>query len=81
MPSARSDPRRTAPVLDPQHGLAHSFDAGAEPHFDALRLLGRAEGWVAQPSGLDRPALPDFDAFVSQLLEQTGYASPDDLVC
>jgi len=62
-------------------GLAHSFDAGAEPHFDALRLLGQAEGWVAQPSGLQRPGLPDFDAFVSQLLEQTGYASPDDLVC
>lgn len=62
-------------------GLAHSFDAGAEPYFDALRLLGQAEGWVAQPSGLARPELPDFDAFVSQLLEQTGYASPDDLVC
>jgi 1,2-dihydroxy-3-keto-5-methylthiopentene dioxygenase len=62
-------------------GLAHSFDAGAEPAFDALRLLGQAEGWVAHASGQERPALPDFDAFVSQLLEQTGYASPDDLIC
>lgn len=62
-------------------GLAHSFDAGVEPHFDALRLLGQAEGWLAQPTQLARPSLPDFDDFVARLLEQTGFASPDDLVC
>lgn len=32
-------------------GLPHWFDAGAEPDFVAIRLLGSAEGWHARPTG------------------------------
>lgn len=53
-------------------GTRHFFDAGAEPHLDALRLFTTPDGWVAQPTGADTPVLPLFDDFVSQLLERMG---------
>ncbi|KQP19457.1 hypothetical protein [Pseudorhodoferax sp. Leaf265] len=53
-------------------GLAHGFDAGEAPAFEALRLFGQPEGWVAEPTGAALPALPLYDDFVAQLLEQVG---------
>ncbi|WP_326543416.1 hypothetical protein [Pseudorhodoferax sp.] len=53
-------------------GLAHSFDAGEAPAFEALRLFGQPQGWLAHPTGAARPALPLYDDFVAQLLEQVG---------
>lgn len=53
-------------------GLAHCFDAGEAPAFEALRLFGQPQGWVAQPTGAALPALPLYDDFVAQLLEQVG---------
>lgn len=53
-------------------GLAHCFDAGEAPAFEALRLFGQPQGWVAEPTGAALPALPLYDDFVAQLLEQVG---------
>ncbi|MGC3986330.1 MAG: hypothetical protein QM777_17325 [Pseudorhodoferax sp.] len=53
-------------------GLAHRFDAGEAPDFDALRLFGQPRGWVAEPTGAVLPDLPLYDDFVAQLLEQVG---------
>lgn len=53
-------------------GAQHRFDAGEAPDFEALRLFGAADGWVAQPTGAVLPALPLFDDFVGQLLEMMG---------
>ncbi|MBV8621342.1 MAG: hypothetical protein JOY84_20960 [Curvibacter sp.] len=54
-------------------GLAHGFDAGAKPDFDALRLFADPQGWQAHPTGRDWPAkLPRFDALVDGVLAQTG---------
>ena len=53
-------------------GLAHAFDAGETPAFEALRLFGQPQGWVAEPAGAALPALPLYDDFVAQLLEQVG---------
>lgn len=53
-------------------GLAHCFDAGEAPAFEALRLFGRPQGGVAEATGAVLPALPLYDDFVAQLLEQVG---------
>ncbi|RCW71409.1 hypothetical protein [Pseudorhodoferax soli] len=53
-------------------GLAHAFDAGDAPHVEALRLFVQPQGWVAEPTGAVLPALPLYDDFVAQLLEQVG---------
>ncbi|MET4579255.1 hypothetical protein [Ottowia thiooxydans] len=55
-------------------GLAHSFDAGEEPQFDAIRLFGAANGWVAEATGAPVAELPLFDDFVGELLERMGEA-------
>lgn len=55
-------------------GLAHSFDAGGEPQFDAVRLFGAADGWVAEATGAPVAELPLFDDFVGELLERMGEA-------
>lgn len=33
---------------------------------EAAQLFARPDGWVAQPTGAARPALPDFDEFVAR---------------
>lgn len=53
-------------------GAAHFFDAGEAPDFDALRLFGQPQGRAAEPTGASLPALPLYDDFVAQLLEQVG---------
>nr|WP_145548711.1 hypothetical protein [Variovorax boronicumulans] len=53
-------------------GLAHCFDAGDAPAFEALRLFGQPQGWVATPTGAVLPTLPLYDDFVAHLLEQVG---------
>lgn len=55
-------------------GMPHSFDGGEQPDFDALRLFGGSEGWVAQPTGARRPRLPLLDEFAEQLLSLSGQA-------
>lgn len=53
-------------------GASHCFDAGEAPAFEALRLYGAPDGRVAEPTGAVLPALPLFDDYVAQLLEQVG---------
>lgn len=53
-------------------GARHCFDAGEAPAFEALRLFGAPNGWIAEPTGAVLPALPLFDDYVAQLLEQVG---------
>ena len=55
-------------------GLPHAFDGGEQPDFDALRLFGGTEGWVARPTGAGRLRLPLLDDFVEQLLRLNGQA-------
>lgn len=58
-------------------GLAHRFDAGEAPACEVLRLFGQPQGWVAEPTGAVLPALPLYDDFVAQLLEQVGEEACD----
>lgn len=53
-------------------GLAHRFDAGEAPDFEALRLFGQPDGGAAEPTGAALPALPLHDEFIAELLEQVG---------
>lgn len=55
-------------------GTVHFFDGGEAPDFDALRLFGNPDGWVARPTGAALPQLPLLDAFAAQLIEMTGHA-------
>lgn len=55
-------------------GMAHTFDGGEQPDFDALRLFGSSEGWVARPTGARGPRLPLLDDFAVQLLSLSGQA-------
>lgn len=58
-------------------GSAHCFDAGDAPAFEALRLFGRPDGWLAEPTGAAVPGLPLYDDFVAHLLEQMGEEAQD----
>lgn len=60
-------------------GLAHGFDAGAKPDFDALRLFADPQGWQAHPTGREWPEkLPRFDALVDGVLAQSGLEDEQD---